>query len=328
MGYLANVVQSGKQLADRYNMPEYVEKARQTMPSSTLEKIDLLCEQGSPYLAKVDEITEARIQATLELATAKVEQAQTIRTEVMGAVAQKKSEVLDITKATTAAVQVKTSEALAIAQQTKALAIEKVKEKKTLIEKTEAGKKVVTMMMMAKESVATYGSLLKTSLALPMTLQERMDKGLTYTKEQVGPRVEAAKKEGIAAYESIKAKFTDLPIDMDVFKAMYEQCRKVGFATVVKNEYKALMQNKVNPYLEGTQDRVIKMYAAAKETFKANIVLAKAQLKTYEEKAAECAKQLKGMNREAVKSYVTEVKTQIQKLFGDVLVMMKKSKEQ
>jgi len=362
MGYLSNVVQSGKQLADRYNMPEYVEKARQTLPSIAVEKIDLLCEQGSPYLAKVDEITEARIQATLVLANAKVEQAQTIRTEVMGAVAQKKTEVVDITKATTAKVHATTSEALSIAQQTKAKAIEKVAEKKILaykmaqetgtmaiqkasdvceastkkIEKTETGKKVVGMMLMAKESVASYGSLLvKTSLALPMTLQERMDKGLTYTKGQVGPSVDAAQKKGLAAYESMKTKFADFPpmmrsmgIDLDVYRAMYEKYRKVGFATVCKNEYKALMQNKVSPFLKGTQARITKKYAAAERTFKANIVLAKAQLKAYEEKAADYCSQFKGMNMAAAKSYATGVKAQIHKFFGDVLVMMKKSKAQ
>lgn len=361
MGYLKSVVQSGMELADRYKMPEYVEKARQTSYYADIAvgKIDLLlCEQGSPLLTKVDEMTAAKIQATLDLASAKVEQAQSIRTEVMGVVEKKKTEVKDITKATTAKVQAKTSEALALAQQKKAKAIEKVIEKKTMaykkaqetgtiamkkasdvceastktIEKTEAGKKVVTIMMSAKESVVSYGSrLVQKSLALPMTLQERMDKGLTYTKEQVGKSMEGAKKKGLSAYELMKAKIDtkfvplvkSFGIDLTLYTAMYERCMTTGFIAVCKNESKALMENNVSPYLTATQGRITRKYAGAKDTFQANVVLAKTQLKTYEDKLTTWFSEFKGVKMEAATTYAAGFKSQVTKTFEGLLAMMK-----
>jgi oligoribonuclease (3'-5' exoribonuclease) len=360
MGYLANVVQSGKQLADRYHMPEYVEKARQTSyyADKAVGKIDLLlCEQGSPLLDKVDKMAEAKIQATLDLASAKVEQAQNIKTEVTGLVAQKKTKAIELTTATTAKVQATTSEALAIAKKTKMKALEKVMEKKKMAcqtatdvcevstktlekakataEQTEYGKKMVSIVKMATESVYTYGTfVVEKSMALPMTLQERIDKGLTYTTDKVGPSLAKAKKKASSVYATAKVtldtKFlpmlSTMGVNVDLYRAMYTRCQKTGFIVVCKEEYKALMQNKISPYLAVTETKLTRMYANAKVKMQSNIVLAKEQVKFYEDKISDYFKKFKGVNTVAIKNYATTVQAQVTKLFGDIKLMLTKSK--
>jgi len=351
MGYLANVVQSGKQLAVSYNVPDYVKKARDTSyyADKAVGKIDLLlCEQGAPLIEKVDKMAEPKIKATIALASAKVEQAQIIRTEVMGAVALKKTKAIDFTKATTDKVQATTSEALAIAKKTKTKAIEKVMEKKKMayktatdvceastkkLETTEYGKKMVSMVMLAKESVVSYGTLVvEKSMALPMTLKERKEKALAYTSEKVGPSVAKAKKQALSLYASGKVtldtkilpKLSNMGINVDLYRAMYTRCQKTGFIVVCKEEYKALMQNKISPYLAVTEAKIARTYEAAKSKMQSNIVLAKEQLKFYEDKLSDYFKKFKGVNTMAVKNYAAGVKAQVQKFFGDITLMMKK----
>jgi len=219
MGYIKKVVDTGVEFADSYKMPEYVAKARESsklIDDASLKIATLYCEKGSPLLDMVDELTAAKINTALDIANTKVEQAQKLKTVATGKVIEKKTEAIEMAKLTKASLTTKTIQAKqeGIAKYT-ALKIDvskKVDETKSIMrkraihakeeavhfgqglekklkekaEKNEYADKVASVYFKAKEQVMVYGeALVKKSLSLPLTLQERMDRGLSYAKEEV-----------------------------------------------------------------------------------------------------------------------------------------------
>jgi len=204
MGYIKKVVDTGVEFAEKYEMPAYVSKARNSSKIIDVasEKIETFyCEKGSPLLQMVDDITAAKINIALDVANKKVVQAQKLKTVAENKVAEKKIEAIKMTS-------VAKQTGIEKYQAFKIEASKKVDETKTIMTSkieyasAEAAKleeklketasknaytnKVMTVVMTAKEQVMIYGdALVKKSLALPLTLQERMEKGLSLAKEQV-----------------------------------------------------------------------------------------------------------------------------------------------
>jgi hypothetical protein len=233
MGYIKKVVQTGAEFADSFKMPEYVAKARESSKIIDVasEKIETFyCEKGSPLLTMVDELTASKIDTALAVANNKVEQAQTLKTAAAAKVQEKTTEAIEIakqTKATALEKGVKAKEdGLAKYNQLKMFSSKKADETKTIMRKriiyaseeasrleqtlekklqekastNEYASKALAVIMTAKQQVKIYGeALVKKSLSLPLTLQERMDKGLSFAKEQV--------KTGSVVYQAKKAQF-------------------------------------------------------------------------------------------------------------------------
>jgi hypothetical protein len=225
MGYIKKVVQTGAEFADSFKMPEYVAKARESSKIIDVasEKIETFyCEKGSPLLTMVDELTASKIDTALAVANNKVEQAQTLKTAAAAKVQEKTTEAIEIakqTKATALEKGVKAKEdGLAKYNQLKMFSSKKADETKTIMRKriiyaseeasrleqtlekklqekastNEYANKALAVIMTAKQQV-------KKSLSLPLTLQERMDKGLSFAKEQV--------KTCSVVYQAKKAQF-------------------------------------------------------------------------------------------------------------------------
>jgi len=238
MGYIKKVVQTGAEFADRYQMPDYVAKARGSskiidVASEKIEKI--YCEKGSPLLTTLDELTAAKINTALAVANNKVEQAQKLKTVAADKVHEKTTEAIEIAKQTKASACEKTfmakQEGIAKYHKLKIEASKKVDETKTImrnryilaseeacrleeiVEKKLKEKastnayanKVLSVVMTAKEQVKIYGeALVKKSFSLPLTLQERMEKGLSFAKEQV--------EVGNAVFQAKRAKMTSFVV--------------------------------------------------------------------------------------------------------------------
>jgi hypothetical protein len=242
MGYIKKVVDTGVEFADSYKMPEYVAKARESsklIDDASLKIATLYCEKGSPLLDMVDELTAAKINTALDIANTKVEQAQKLKTVATGKVIEKKTEAIEMAKLTKASLTTKTIQAKqeGIAKYT-ALKIDvskKVDETKSVMrkraihakeeavhfgqglekklkekaEKNEYADKVASVYFKAKEQVMVYGeALVKKSLSLPLTLQERMDRGLSYATEEVQIGTMKFKENYAILAEKATAEFT------------------------------------------------------------------------------------------------------------------------
>jgi hypothetical protein len=233
MGYIKKVVDTGAEFADKYEVPTYVMKARGSSKIIDVasEKIEsFYCETGSPLLDKVDALTAAKINTALAVANHKVEQAKTLKTAAAAKVSEKKTEAIEIANKTKATAYEKgfklKGDGIAKYEALKLFSAKKADETKTImrtkaifvseeacrLEKTlemklkekagtnEYANKVLSVVIKAKEQVKIYGdALVKKSCSLPLTLQERMEKGLSFAKDKV--------KVGTAAYE---AKRTEL----------------------------------------------------------------------------------------------------------------------
>jgi hypothetical protein len=233
MGYIKKVVDTGVEFAENYKMPEYVAKARGSSKIIDVasEKIEnFYCAKGSPVLKMIDELTAEKINTALAVANTKVEQAQTLKTAAAAKVQAKKTEAIEMAKQTKATAYDKTiktkEQGLEKYNELKIFSAKKVDETKTIMRKrviyaseeackleeklekklkekaetNEYANKVLSCVMTAKMQVKIYGeALVKKSLALPLTLQERMDKGLSFAKDQV--------KIGSEAFQVKKAKF-------------------------------------------------------------------------------------------------------------------------
>jgi hypothetical protein len=238
MGYIKNVVQTGAEFADKYQMPEYVAKARAShkIIDAASEKIEhFYCEKGSPLVQLVDEFTAAKINMALDVANNKVEHVQKLKSDVKGKVQEKTTEAIEIAKKTKESAYEKSfkakQESIAKFNTFKIEASKKVDETKTILHKrviyageeacrleeklekklkekaatNEYADKVLSVVMTAKKQVKIYGeALVKKSLALPLTLQERMEKANAYTmqKVKVGTKALQAKKSEFVSYVS------------------------------------------------------------------------------------------------------------------------------
>jgi hypothetical protein len=215
MGYIKKVVDTGVEFADQYKVPEYVAKARDSsklIDDASLKIATLYCEKGSPLLQQIDELTAAKINTALDIANSKVEQAQKLKTVAAGKVIEKKTEAIKMAELTKASLATKKDLGIAKYTAFKIEASKKVDETKSIMRKrinhaseeavhfgqsvetmlkekaskNEYTNKVLSVVLTAKEQVMMYGeALVKKSLSLPLTLQERMDKGLSYAKEEV-----------------------------------------------------------------------------------------------------------------------------------------------
>jgi len=222
MGYIKQVVDTGVEFADKYEMPSYVAKARESskLIDVASEKIETFyCEKGASILDKVDKLTAMKINAALEVATDKVELAKKLKTDAACKVTEKKMLAIKMTEQTKVSLNAKKAEGIAKYNTLKIEASKKVDETKTIMRKryndvsekamqyeeklekklkeTEYGNKVLTVVMTAKEQVVMYGeAFVKKSLSLPLTLQERWESGLSVAKEQaqIGTKAFQAKK--------------------------------------------------------------------------------------------------------------------------------------
>jgi hypothetical protein len=212
MGYIKKVVDTGVQFAESYQMPEYVTKARESskiidVASEKIEKI--YCEKGSPLLELVDEFTAAKINTALDITSKKVEQAQKLKIAAADKVHLKTTEAIELAKQTKATAYEKTStkytafkiEASKKVDDTKtilrnryAIASEEACRLEEFVDKklkekaatNEYANKVLSVVMTAKKQVKFYGeAIVQKSLSLPLTLQERMENGLSLSKEKV-----------------------------------------------------------------------------------------------------------------------------------------------
>jgi len=236
MGYIKKVVDTGVEFADKYEMPKYVANARGSSKIIDVasEKIEnFYCEKGSPLLKMVDDFTAAKIETALAVANSKVEQAKTLKTAAAEKVHEKTTEAIEIAKQTKATAYAKSFKAkqdgIAKYESLKMFSSKKAEETKTIMRKrviyaseeasrfekiletklkekaatNEYANKVLSVVMTAKEQVKIYGeALVKKSLSLPLTLQERMEKGLSFATEQVktGSAAVKAKKEEFVVY--------------------------------------------------------------------------------------------------------------------------------
>jgi hypothetical protein len=176
MGYIKKVVDTGVEFADNYKMPEYVAKARESskiIDAASLKIENFYCEKGSPLLQMVDELTATKINAALETSQ-KAKQESIEKYEAFKMFSRQKA---DETKTIMWKGGVYVSE-------------EASRFEKKLVEtaaKNEYTNKVMQVFMTAKEQVKEYSdAFVKKSLSLPLTLQDRMDKGLSFGKEKVG----------------------------------------------------------------------------------------------------------------------------------------------
>jgi hypothetical protein len=215
MGYIKKVVDTGVEFADSYKMPEYVAKARGSSKIIDVasEKIEAFyCEKGSPLLQMVDELTAVKINTALDIANSKVEQAQKLKIAAAGKVNEKKSEAIEMKKQIKASIEGKKSEGIKKYQELKIDVSKKVDDTKTIMRKrymhaseeavlfgqtletklkekastNEYADKVLSVVLTAKEQVMIYGdALVKKSLSLPLTLQERMDRAKEFAKETI-----------------------------------------------------------------------------------------------------------------------------------------------
>jgi hypothetical protein len=233
MGYIKKVVDTGVEFADKYEVPTYVAKAREsskTIDVASEKLVSFYCEKGSPLLQKVDEMTAAKINTALAVANHKVEEAQKLKTAAADKVVQKKTEAIEIAKKTKDAAYEKGFKAkqdgIAKYEAFKMFSTKKADETKTIMRKraiyvseeacrleqslekklketageNEYANKLLTVVMQAKEKVKIYGdALVKKSFSLPLTLQERMEKGLSFAKDKV--------KVGSEAYQAKRTEF-------------------------------------------------------------------------------------------------------------------------
>jgi hypothetical protein len=208
MGYIKKVVQTGVEFADHYQMPAYVAKARDSskiIDGASEKIVSLYCEKGSPLLEMVDDLTAKKINTVLDLTSAKVKQAEALKTTAASKVQEKTGEALELAKQTKASVYEKGIKAKdnskAKYEEFKMFTSTKADETKTIMRKrivdateeasrleqkletklkekastNEYANKVLSVVMTAKNTVKTYGhELVKTSLALPLTIKERM----------------------------------------------------------------------------------------------------------------------------------------------------------
>jgi hypothetical protein len=189
------------------------------------------CEKGSPLLTKFDELTAEKINTALLLANSKVEQAKKLKTVAADKVNEKTTDAIEIAKQTKASAYEKSfmakEKASAKYNMFKIEATKKVDETKTIMRKrvayaseeacrleeiveqklkekastNEYANKVLSIVMKAKTQVKIYGeAIVQKSLSLPLTLQERMEKGLSFAKDQVSV--------GTAAFQAKRAKAT------------------------------------------------------------------------------------------------------------------------
>jgi len=272
MGYIKKVVDTGVEFADSYKMPEYVAKARESsklIDDASLKIATLYCEKGSPLLDMVDELTAAKINTALDIANTKVEQAQKLKTVATGKVIEKKTEAIEMAKLTKASLTTKTIQAKqeGIAKYT-ALKIDvskKVDETTSIMrkraihakdeavhfgqglekklkekaEKNEYADKVASVYFKAKEQVMVYGeALVKKSLSLPLTLQERMDRGLSYAKEEVEIGIMKFKENYEILAENAAAEFAQkkLTAQKTILALKIRAGKAKATATVVLNE--------------------------------------------------------------------------------------------
>jgi hypothetical protein len=223
MGYIKKVVETGVEFADKYEVTGYVAKARGSskLIDAASEKIEFLyCEKGSPLLDTLDELTAAKINTALAIANSKVEQAHNLKNAAAGKVTEKKTEAIEMAKQTKEE-GIKKYTALKIEASKKVDATKTIMKKQynhvteeavilgqkveKKLEQSEYGNKVLSVVMKAKEQVYYYGeALVQKSLSLPLTLQERMEKGLSLANEQVAV--------GTTAFKAKKAEFVSLAV--------------------------------------------------------------------------------------------------------------------
>jgi hypothetical protein len=219
------VVDTGVEFADKYEMPSYVAKVRESskLIDVASEKIETFyCEKGASILDKVDQLTAMKINAALEVANDKVELAKKLKTDAACKVTEKKMMAIQMTEQTKA-------QGIAKYNTLKIEASKKVDESKTIMRKrfndvseramqyeeklenklkeTEYGNKVLSVVITAKKQVVMYGeAFVKKSLSLPLTLQERWESGLSIAKEQaqIGTKAFQAQKAEFVSFTMMK----------------------------------------------------------------------------------------------------------------------------
>jgi len=283
MGYIKKAVDAGVQFADKYEMPGYVSKARESYKiiDTASEKIETFyCEKGSPLLDMVDDLTAAKINLALAVANKKVEQAQTLKTEVKTKVQEKTTEAIEMAKNTKATAYEKTfkakQEGMAKYEQLKLTTSKKVDETKTILRKravyaseeavrfeqklemklkekastNEYANKVLSVVMKAKEQVKIFGgAFVAKSLSLPLNLQERWEMGLSAAKEQVdyGKAAFEAKRIMLKAkFELSKAKLSVIYTKMNSKNALTVFRSAFGEKAALYAEEKMLELKKAN----------------------------------------------------------------------------------
>jgi len=290
MGYIKKVVDTGVEFADKYEMPGYIAKARETskLIDAASEKIETFyCEKGSPLLDMVDELTAV-----------KVEQALKLKTVAACKVNEKKTEAIEIAMQTKASLDAKKDLGIAKYQALKIDVSKKVDETKLIMRKrvnhvseeavqfgqtlekklkekaskNEYANKVLTVVMTAKEQVIIYGeALVKKSLSLPLTLQERMEKGLSMAKEQatVGTEAFQAKKAEFVKFATMKyEKMTSdnaLSAARTVFGDKVVMKAEVMFADLKKAKVTQQVKDKMKTMYAYSSDQVGQFAKIAEE---------------------------------------------------------------
>jgi len=296
MGYIKKVVDTGVEFADSYKMPEYVAKARESskLIDVASEKIEnFYCLKGSQYLQMVDELTAAKINTALDIANNKVEQAQKLKTAAAGKVSEKKTEAFEMAKLTKATIEDKTSKAKqdGIAKYTafKIEASKKVDETKTIMRKrynhvseeavqfgqtletklkekaskNEYANKVLLVVLKTKEQVIIYGeAIVKKSLSLPLTLQERMEKGLSSVKEQVEVSTENFQVKKAEFVEAATVKYAVVRAKLSVIKQQMTSENALAAVNSVFGEKAAIKAEGMYKKLTGVNAKVSKQVAA------------------------------------------------------------------
>merc|ERR1711937_1070821 len=103
----------------------------------------------------------------------------------------------------------------------------------------EYANKALAVIMTAKQQVKIYGeALVKKSLSLPLTLQERMDRGLSYAKEEVEIGIMKFKENYEILAENAAAEFAQkkLTAQKTILALKIRAGKAKATATVVLNE--------------------------------------------------------------------------------------------
>jgi len=220
MGYIKSVVNTGMEYAEKYRVPEMVSKARNssTTVDVTVGKLDTLIltplvAKGTPLVETIDTELDSRVaQATKvveyaqEKLTENVTEPLTEKTAlVKGKVSTTKDYALTRVEETKGKLLEKAQGAVTVSKaqlevvQTKAISSKAYAEKTLLVGAQEVDKrlgspyaeKAASYAVKTTDRVLNYSTetaqlLLKKTLAMPLTLKERMDKSSELATEAAG----------------------------------------------------------------------------------------------------------------------------------------------